>query len=384
MAFRAQSFLDPQSGWPGVAEQNRMAVKLGQGFDERSFDNCGKSVPKMKAVLAAKRGSVFHVQRMLKDEAFPARGGRQAVLCTHLRNTDRLGARSMLVGVALAVFQAFLPVGYTEDKECINFYTVGDSKCEPAEKPVESASGSPKLIPPPSVKSEDQKVDEYLENYGKPPREFVQFYMNPTPDNAQKWVEAYQGIVQKSQNLSKMWEDAERLYNQQGSEPTLRRTPAVNPVTTPQPVAQPQSAPSVPAAQASSLGNFGGLNAVPAKGQAGGVMPQDRGLKLTYYFSQVCPYCARMTPELSVITNNYSGKLEFTCVDVTPFSGETAPNPAYLRDKLACQWRLPQEGELQREGVNQTPTLLVQQGGQAQVKLSGYMSQEQLKPYFAR
>ncbi|TKW60918.1 MAG: conjugal transfer protein TraF [Blastochloris viridis] len=384
MAYPLRLLMSQPAYEAAVAGRHAQAVRLAQGFKKYGFDSCGKSVSKIQAMPVAKRGSVFHVQRMLSEGLNQLMQLREGALLTHSRNNRLKWSHVCLAGTALAVFQGFLTIGHAEDKECINFYTVGDSKCEPATKATEPSSNAPTLLKPTTAKSDDQKVDEYLENYGKPPREFVEFYMNPTPDNAKKWVEAYQGIVQKSQDLSKMWEDAERLYTQQGAEPALRRPATVVPAVTPQPTTHPQPAVTVPSAQASPLGNFGGLNAVPVAAQTGGVMPQDQGLKLTYYFSQVCPYCARMTPELSVLTNNYSGKLEFTCVDVTPFSGATAPNPAYLRDKLACQWRLPGEGELQREGVNQTPTLLVQQGGKAQVKLSGYMSQEQLKPYFAR
>jgi hypothetical protein len=324
------------------------------------------------------------VQRMLRLKEGQHNQRRYCEGVTYSRNKWSRSAYIGLAGVALAVLQGFAGVSYAEDKECIDFYAVGESKCEPAPKSAQPVSGSPQLVTPPSAKTEDQKVDEYLENYGKPPREFVEFYMNPTPDNAKKWVEAYQGVLQKSQNLSQMWEDAERLYGQQGAAPALKRPTAIAPVVAPQPTNTNSSAAALPSAQASQQGNFGGLNGVSTGLQTGGVTPQDRGLKLTYYFSQVCPFCARMTPELSVITNNYSGKLEFTCVDVTPFSGATAPNPAYLRDKLACHWRLPEGDELQREGVTQTPTLLVEPGGKPQVKLSGYMSQEQLKPYFAR
>lgn len=346
--------------------------------------NCGFCVLKMQAMKVWMKGSVFHVQRMI-DRAEEPKGRWEAKeVVTYSRHKGSNRVRGMAVGVGLVVLQAFWGVSHASDKECIDFYTVGDSKCETSEASPNTSSSSPELVRPAAAKSEEQKIDEYLENYGKPPREFVQFYMNPTPENAKKWVEAYKGVLQKSQNLSRMWEDAERLYGQQGATPALRRPATVTPVVVPAAVPPASSGATLPRAQASQLGNFGGLNAVPVGGRTEGVMPQDRGLKLTYYFSQTCPFCARMTPELSVLTNNYSGKLEFTCVDVTPFSGATAPNPAYLRDKLACHWRLPEGDELQREGVTQTPTLLIQPGGKAQVKLSGYMSQEQLKPYFAR
>jgi len=90
-----------------------------------------------------------------------------------------------------------------------------------------------------------------------------------------------------------------------------------------------------------------------------------------------------MTPELNEVTSTYEGKLVFTCVDVTPFTPATAPNPASIRGKLPCQWRLPQPGELEEQGVKQTPTLLLQREGQAALRLSGYMSQAQLQPLLA-
>lgn len=357
--------------------------KNAKGLVEDMFKSCGVTVINKEGGLTMQRGGVFHVQRLIESVKGSIQQTTQTKSMAHVRHKRVESAKMAFVGAVCVVLQGLGVSGYAEDKECIDFYTVGESKCEPAAKPVQASSGSPVLVPP-AVRNEEQKVDEFLENYGKPPREFVQFYMNPTPENAQKWVQAYQGILQKSQNISDMWADAERLYGQQGAEPATRRSaPSVPARVMPQ---APQVAPdaALPVSQPSSLGNFGGLNAVPTGRQTGGVMPQDRGLKLTYYFSQICPFCARMTPELSVLTNNYSGKLEFTCVDVTPFSETTAPRPANISDKLACQWRLPEPEELKREGVNQTPTLLVQQGGKAQVKLSGYMSQEQLKPYFAR
>ena len=290
----------------------------------------------------------------------------------------RYASQSGLVAFVLA------SSGFAEaaPKECINYYTVGESSCEATPQPAVAPS-APELLAPQAEVSEEVKVDEFLANYGKPPREFVQFYMNPTADNARKWVEAYQQIMQKSQNISQMWADAERLYQQpEAKVPPRRVAPALGAAAAVQPVAA--TSPSLPVTQASPMANFGALTGVQSLPKAGGILPQESPLKVTYYFSQVCPFCARMTPELSVITKNYAGKLEFTCVDVTPFSGAVAPNPAYLRDKLACQWRLPQADELQREGVAQTPTLLIQPFGKPQVKLSGYMSPAQLQPYFAR
>ena len=327
---------------------------------------------------------MFHVQRLAKCREWTGLAESGYGYVRHFSHKAPPWRSVALSGAILAFLAGFSMSPYADDKECIDFYTVGESACEPAKQLERTPVQTPVLVPPAAAQSDDQKVDEFLENYGKPPREFVQFYMNPTPENAKKWVEAYGQIMQKTQNVSQMWTDAERLYGQPGHLPSAQR-PAAAAATAVQPVPQlaaPASA--TPTAQASSLGNFGGLNGAAASRPTAGVVPQNQGLKLTYYFSQVCPFCARMTPELAVLTMNYSGKLEFTCVDVTPFSASVAPSPEYLRDKLACQWRLPQADELTREGVVQTPTLIIQQGQAAPLKLSGYMSQEQLKPYFSR
>ncbi len=346
--------------------------------------SCDIYVVNRWAVQTASMASVFHVQRVMSSMKSQYVPSNKVQTLRFLSNKRAQASCLLLLSSVLGVLPLFTANSYAQEKECIDFYAVGESKCDPAPKAQPEASGAPQLIVPAAEKTEQQKVDEYLENYGKPPREFVEFYMNPTPENAKKWVKAYQGALQKSQSLSQMWEDAERLYGQQGAAPALRRPTVTVPATTSQPGASTSSQPALPSAQLSQQGNFGAFNGVAPVVPANGVLPQDRGLKLTYYFSQTCPFCARMTPELSILTSKYSGKLEFTCVDVTPFSGAAAPNPAYLRDKLACQWRLPEGDELQREGVTQTPTLLVQPGGKPQVKLSGYMSQEQLQPYFTR
>lgn len=337
---------------------------------------------KQKLLLEVIKGSVFHVQRMSAMWFAQDLCRRGVVVSMHPSN--RWAAMAWVVlgmGVSAGMMDN-VRVVQADDTPCIDFYTIGESRCQPQKSQV-SASGAPQLLVPADEADKEKKVDEFLQNYGKPPREFVEFYMNPTPENAQKWVKAYQGILQKSQNLSRMWEDAETLYSQQGDAPAVRRSaPAANTLAPVQPaVVAPASPPRV---QASPMGNFGGLNLVAVPSASGGVLPQDRGVKLTYYFSQTCPYCARMTPELAVLTMNYKGKLEFTCVDITPNSNGVAPSPDYLRDKLACQWRLPQQGELQQQSISMTPTLFIQRGQDAPVKLSGYMSQEQLRAYLSQ
>jgi thiol-disulfide isomerase/thioredoxin len=116
------------------------------------------------------------------------------------------------------------------------------------------------------------------------------------------------------------------------------------------------------------------------KSTSGGVAQQT--VNLTYYFSQTCPYCARTTPDLAIISNENASKLAFTCVDVTPLGATNGPNESYITSKLPCKWRLPEEGEVEKEGIRQTPTLIIQKTGQSPMRLSGYVPLTQLRTYF--
>ena len=272
-----------------------------------------------------------------------------------------------------------LSTAWGADPSCLSYYTVGDSKCQPvASTPVKAsapkAATTPQLVPPPT------EVDKFLDNYGKPPREFVEFYLNPTAENAQKWVTTYQGIIQKGQDISKAWNQADQLYKGAGSQ-AAQPQPALGAQAAPQEApATPSIAAVQPVAPAvQSFGAFGNV-VVSTPGASGGVRLSP--VSLTYYFSQTCPYCARMTPDLAVISKEQSSKLAFTCVDVTPVGATSRPYEAFITSKLPCKWRLPEEGEVEREGVRQTPTLVIQKEGQSPVRLSGYVPLTQLRQYF--
>lgn len=262
------------------------------------------------------------------------------------------------------------------DVSCLNYYTIGDTKCRPAastplEKPEPVSSKSPELVPPPS------EVDRFLDNYGKPPREFVEFYLNPTPENAARWASAYQQIIEKGKALSKAWSEAE----QTGTPPAAPTTPITEAAT--DSATRPPAPPVMPAAQSVNANlRFGGLAIVNEGSQPAGGGVRQTPVNLTYYFSQTCPYCARMTPNLSIISRENAGKLAFTCVDVTPLGADNRPEEAFITSKLPCKWRLPEEGEVEREGVNLTPTTIIRKEGGAPVRLFGYVPLSQLRQYF--
>lgn len=274
------------------------------------------------------------------------------------------------------------------DPTCVSYLTVGDSDCkpQPLQVPQQPAPrGSVESMAAPETKSE---VDKYLDNYGKPPREFVEFYLNPTAENASKWVQTYQQLLQKGQNLSSAWNDAEQLY-QAGQAPSSQAFPArlVEPSMVPAQVAPnvPVAVPS-PVAPMSSQGvgadRFGAFANAVQVGQPTTDGIRSKGVSLTYFFSQTCPYCTRMTPELAVMVKQIPNKLAFTCVDVTPVGATSRPDAGYITSKLPCEWRLPNQGEIEMEQVSQTPTLVIQKEGQRPVRLSGYVPLAQLRGYF--
>jgi protein-disulfide isomerase len=291
--------------------------------------------------------------------------------------------------------------GVAQDKytTCVNYYTSGDATCPAAPSnallvPSQVTNTAPRLLAPaadstPPADPMEAQVDKYLENYGKPPREFVEFYLNPTQENAMKWVATYQQMLKRGQALSQNWNQADELYSQGGygnisnsisslpPVPTLPGTvsgPAsLAPATVPQVSQQPDS----PPASASSIGAFASTAASPVSDIGGVPVP----VTLSYYFSATCPYCEKMTPELNEIENKMKSELKLTCIDLTPLGPTVRADPANIASKLGCQWRMPQEGEVEKLNIQQTPTLLIQRGSEAPVRLSGYVPQAQLESY---
>ena len=345
------------------------------GNDTAVFNNkhCGLTVASLAHCKLVMEPYVFHMQHSKMD-----------LKRAYFQSLGRNCKGSALSNVIQALVAIFL-VGATgntavaADKACINYYTVGESNCRPtASTPVERPAERPQALSTAAKPQSD--VDKYLADYGKPPREFVEFYLNPTPENATKWVSAYQQLLQKGQTMSKAWDDADQLYKaqQQTVVPVLQVPQSLVPESEPEAAPQPVSKPAVQV-PAPSFGGIAERMNMVKNTPAGMVQPLT---SLVYYFSQTCPYCARTTPELTVISSEFLGKLAFTCVDVTPVGASSRPDESYITSKLPCNWRLPESGEVEREGVRQTPTLVIQKPGSSPVRLSGYVPLTQLRSYF--
>jgi hypothetical protein len=117
---------------------------------------------------------------------------------------------------------------------------------------------------------------------------------------------------------------------------------------------------------------------VPAPPAASAVASSALTDDLTYYYSAVCPYCQKFTPELEKLFSA-NPNLTLTCVDLTPH--EVGPHTA--PKSLPCNWRLPNDAELSTRGVRQTPTLFIRTSDETPLKISGYVDQARLNSYLS-
>lgn len=300
-----------------------------------------------------------------------------------------------------------------ESRPCLDYWAVGNSKgCSKPEtktKPPKVAQQppSPTAPPPQSANTLDAKIDKFLADHGKPPREFVAFYLDPTPEHAVQWVAKYNELLQRGQDIAVAWTQAETLYNnavQQGvSASTLNPNPfpvvpdfgiPVPGFNTPA-FTQMISA-TVPVVKADLSGNAfvqqtTGVLPPPDLAAGDGLMKPEfpsseaytgKPLDVSYYFSAVCPYCKKFEPGFADVVRQMGNKIALTCVDVTPETGGHTRNPGNVNN-LPCVWRAGTSEELIKLGVKQTPSLVINKGADKPLELiAGFVEPSQILNYF--
>ena len=251
-------------------------------------------------------------------------------------------------------------------------------------------------------------IEQFYNRHGKPPEEFVRFYMDPSPQNALAWVKKYNESIQRSRQLAAAWTQAQQIYNnfdEQGLElppellPEYARThdedlPPVQDLGLELPPgmedvfgAKPQTNTPAPAGDTSSaIGGLAGSDRLQVMGEnrsIGGapVEASEDLIKISYYFSAKCPYCKKFEPGFSRVIKDMKGKLEVTCVDMTP-GGQAAEN---VHEGIQCQWRPLLPGEKNAMGVEATPTIIVDRGPEKPLeRLSGYVDEGKLRDYIEK
>lgn len=322
-------------------------------------------------------------------------------------------------------------------EKCLSYWVVGDSGCDGAEPVSQTVDDvlpepivdnqqpqAPELPPEPKAPTLDEKIEDFMENHGKPPREFVAFHLEPTIENALKWVQKYEEMLTRNRRLAGAWNQARILYEEAKEKGVKDKLPQLeNPLPE-----VPNFGVQLPAEmswfmqedqvskidQGSPFSVFGGPfsevggavnTGVTPLGQDGsiggrseqvggvssGVTPLVNGrigggpekaydgpIQISYYFSAECPYCKEFEPELDKVIKSMHDRLEVTCVDMTP-SGSDKMN---IHGKVDCAWRPVRPGEASRFGIVTTPSLIVKRSPEKPMeRINGYVDSERLEAF---
>lgn len=60
----------------------------------------------------------------------------------------------------------------------------------------------------------NKEIDKFLAGYGKPPREFVAFHLDPTMENAVRWVKKFNTEHERTMKIAVAWKQADRLFRE--------------------------------------------------------------------------------------------------------------------------------------------------------------------------
>ena len=304
-----------------------------------------------------------------------------------------------------AAFTCFF-IHTTDAAVCVRYNVVGDTGCQDGEKQPEEdmqKNEEPQQqLPEPTPQATpasiplDQKVQQYLDDYGKPPREYVRFMLEPTLENAMLWAQKYEEMQARSGKLADAWRQAEDIiakrkeqgldlpvYQQLPEVPDFNKTPVENWGIATQEM-QKNSAED-------DVLNFNRVDEntirrdiTPLKdGRIGGDDTSETEtvgpIQMSYYFSADCPFCQKFEPQFQRLITMMGDQLDVTCIDLTP-SGRKEEN---ILGKVSCRWRPVVSGEMKAFGIQSTPTLLINKAGKLtkvegavdMAKLYGFLTQ---------
>ncbi|MCP4354913.1 MAG: hypothetical protein GY793_04635 [Proteobacteria bacterium] len=280
------------------------------------------------------------------------------------------------------------------------------------------------------------KIDKFIAGYGKPPREFIAFHLDPTMENAIRWVKKFNEDHERTMKIAVAWKQADELFRsyRDTGELTL---PAESGVTVQQlsylREALDEEASDLPkvkgfgvniegdwdedrlsrnyttlkfkekdfAKAASKLSNTGKESSfslgslskkvgfktasntkikettkvkTKQKVKTGNQFP----LEVSYYFSKKCAFCVKYTESIKTAVKNIGSKnIKLTCVDMTP----GAKDPSN-KGSLDCKWRPVTKKELKKFGVKRTPSMIVKRpGSNALELLENYHNAKVLEKY---
>lgn len=330
---------------------------------------------------------------------------------------------------------------WADSQTCLSYTMVGDSSCDqqvskttvdeggmlpaplaPLEDVVEpnpvtkEEQKQPQVEPQePPKPSLDERIDEYMDSYGKPPREFVAFNLEPTLENALKWAKKYREMMERNSKLTAAWGQAQTILSEMEEKgvdvPGYEPMPEIPDYGVGLPDGFQGFSDKLPSQQTDYAGiaaNSAARQGAPTIGFAEGdgvaistksddsvinkessmliggesVTPepvsQDGPVEVSYYFSAVCPYCKKFEEEFKGLVKELKGEMKVTCVDMTP----TERTKENIYGKIDCSWRAAIPGEATALGVTSTPTLIIDRKmGAGLEKIEGLVDIAKLKSF---
>ncbi len=268
-------------------------------------------------------------------------------------------------------------------ERCLDYWQVGESGCTGQPEQAKEAA-----TPSQTALTLDDRIDDFMDGYNKPPREFVAFHLEPTLENALAWVEKYNEMSERNVRLSKAWQQAQEIHGKAAEQGvalpvSITRLPTVPDFRSqvPAPLApstpvyrqpRPQAPVVAPEAADGSL-NIRRSQPVVA-GRVGAIGEEDK-IEIRYYFSIQGPYDQELIPHLARAHQELKAVTRLVCVDVTPIN----PQQENIAGKLDCEWRLPIPGELDLVNIQGTPTLVINRPDNTHDRIVGLIESEELK-----
>jgi len=244
-------------------------------------------------------------------------------------------------------------------ERCLDYWTVGESGCEPV--PATSPTvphQEPQVVSAPTL---EQRVQRFMDDYDKPPREFVAFHLEPTLDNALAWVEKYNEMTERNVQLSRAWRQAQQIHGQAqaaGVAITSTFTPLPQVPDFRELAPAPLRDGITSATEASRLAEGDAVNPLrrtqPVVGGRVGALREEDKIEVRYYFNAESVHDQQFKPQLAQALRALGDVVSAVCIDVTP----AGPNASYVAD-IPCTHRALLPGEATILNLQGTPTTLV-------------------------
>lgn len=298
---------------------------------------------------------------------------------------------------------------------CVRYDVLGDTHCRKKEQAAPQAvpqkvvqvisktetviEGSKKK--PSKEEVLEKRVDEFIENYGKPPREYVRFNLNPTLENALIWAQKFEEMNARTLQVSDAWGQAQDILKKRREQGlNLPEYNAEMPVPDFNKSQNEEDAFWMPAPQQDTPPVLGfapkGKEAVNREGSAinrgsqksmnGSITLNDSArsertgpAKISYYFSAQCRFCAEFEPKFQKLIKELGKSVvDVTCVDVSPVER----SEKNIFGKIDCRWRSVGSGEMKLFNIQSTPTLIIDKPGEGELKkIEGLTDMARLKAF---